>query len=475
MDLTLGEIAAATDAQLIGGEAGTVISSFDFDTRTLERGACFVALQGERDGHEFVGDAFARGAGAALVDHVTESGGGVFLVVADPLVALGELGRVARRRIPGATVIGVTGSAGKTATKDLMAAACGRQLTVHANADSYNNEFGLPLTLLGAPMTTQVLIAEMGARFAGNITELSAIARPEIGVVTHIGLAHAEHLGGTEGIATVKGELLEALPASGLAVLNADDPATTELAGRTRARVLRVGADAVGADVRAHAIELDDELRPRFALDTPWGSLYLALAVRGRHQVINAAMGATVALALGVGPGEVTRGLADATTAPWRMQLCRTADDVLVLNDAYNASPSSVRAAFAALSELSPPGRRLAVLGTMLELGGHAEVEHARLGRLAADAGVEVLILVGPGVTATAAAASERGIRVIEVPDAPTATVTARELLEPGDAILVKASRAVGLEAVAADLESVHGEPTPSTPAHRAPGEVPAS
>lgn len=454
MDLTLGEIAAATDGKLIGGESETVISSFAFDTRLLGPGACFVALQGARDGHDFVSDAFARGAAAAIVARPTGADGDTLVVVGDPLIALGELGRLARRRIPGASVVGVTGSAGKTATKDLIAAACGEGLSVSASTDSFNNELGLPLTLLGAPNSTQVLVVEMGARRAGNIADLVEIARPDVGVVTNVGLAHAGLLGGAEGIAAVKGELVEALGASGLAVLNADDPATPGLSRRTRARVLRVGTEAADVDVRAHSIVLDDELRPRFALDTPWATMYLALSVRGRHQVINAAMAAAVALSLGVGPGEVTRGLAHATTAQWRMQLRRRPDGVIVLNDAYNASPSSMRAALDALGELAPTGRRLVVFGTMAELGDCSETEHARVGRLAADAGVEVMILVGPDVSPTAAAASARGVAVIEVPDPAAATIAAAAMVEPGDAILVKASRIVGLEVVAFALES---------------------
>lgn len=486
MELTLGEIAVATDARLIHGAPDTAISTFAFDSRTLEPGACFVALTGERDGHDFVADAFRRGAAAALVGRPAGDEGQTLLVVADPLTALGELARVARRKIPGATVVGVTGSAGKTATKDLIAAACDATLVVHANPASHNNEFGLPLTLLDAALDTQVLVAEMGARFAGNITELSHIARPDIGVVTNIGLAHAEHLGGRDGIIAAKAELLEALPASGLAVLNADDPATPQLAARTRARVLRVGTDPTAAtapaapDVRAHSITLDDELRPRFALDTPWATLQVALAGRGRHQVVNAAMAATVALSLGVGPGEVTRGLADAITAPWRMQMFRRADDVVVLNDAYNASPSSVQAGIEALADLAAPGRRLAVLGAMLELGAHAEAEHRRVGELVADAGVEVVILVGSGVDPLAAVARRRGVDVVTVADADAAIVAIRDLVEPGDAVLVKASRAIGLEVVADALETPTGEPTspmPSAPSaeQSAPGEVPAS
>jgi UDP-N-acetylmuramoyl-tripeptide--D-alanyl-D-alanine ligase len=472
VELTLAEIAAATAGELVGGAADTIVSSFSFDSRVLEPGACFVALRGSRDGHDFVAAAFARGAAAALVARLPdrphgETSPGPLVVVSDPLAALAELGRVARNRLAAATVVGVTGSAGKTATKDLAAAAARPALAVHANEASYNNEFGLPLTLLGAPRETQIVIAEMGARFAGNITDLCEIARPDIGVVTHVGLAHAEHLGGPEGIASVKGELVEALPASGLAVLNADDPATAELARRTRARTVRVGIGGTGADVRARAVELDYELRPRFVLDTPWGTLFVALEVRGYHQVRNASMAATVALSLGVPPEAVAQGLTAATSAPWRMQLLRGPGGVTVLNDAYNASPTSVAAALESFERLPAGGRRIAVLGVMLELGPHSDEEHARVGELAAQAGIEVLVLVGEGAAPAAASARAAGVAVVEVDDVGAALDAAREHVRPGDAVLVKASRAIGLERLAEDLVTPDepGSPRDEVPA----------
>jgi UDP-N-acetylmuramoyl-tripeptide--D-alanyl-D-alanine ligase len=450
MDVTLSEIEAVTGGTLQGGPAERVATSFAFDSRTLVPGACFVALRGARDGHEFVADAFDRGAVVALVEHPpADPSVGAWIVVDDPLAALGRLGRWARTRLAGATVVGITGSAGKTATKDLTAAALAPTLAVHASVGSYNNEFGLPLTLLAAPSGTEVVVAEMGARFAGNIADLCEIARPDIGIVTHIGLAHAEHLGGRDGIARVKGELLEALPAAGLAVVNADDDATAELVGRTRARVLRVGSRPSGADLTTHDIELDDELRPRFVLESPWGSADVRLAVRGTHQVQNAAMAAATALSLGVPLADVVEGLAAATTASWRMQLHRSADGVTVVNDAYNASPSSVAAALESFAHLAPTGRRILVLGEMLELGDHRETEHARAGTLAAARGVDVLVAVGAGARPAATAARTRGVTAVEVPDSAAALATLRALVRPGDAVLVKASRAIGLEVVA--------------------------
>jgi UDP-N-acetylmuramoyl-tripeptide--D-alanyl-D-alanine ligase len=446
--VTAAELALAVDGVIVG-DAGAVASSFAIDSRVLEAGACFVALRGERDGHDFVGDAFAHGARIALVARaVDHPPGTALIVVEDPLAALARAAANARLGWRDAvTVVGITGSAGKTSTKDLTAAALAGARRVHASPGSFNNEAGLPLTLLHAPPGTDVVVAEMGARFRGNIAELCEVARPTVGVVTHIGLAHAEHLGGPEGILATKAELVEALPATGLAVLNADDPATPALAARTVARVVTVGS-ASAADVVIHDLALDAELRPRFGLVSPWGQVEIALAVRGAHQAHNAAMAATVALALDVAPDTVARGLAGAAPAEWRMELVTSPTGVVVLNDAYNASPTSMQAALRALGDLPAAGRRVAVLGDMLELGSHADAEHAGLAQLALDAGVDVLIAVGPGAAAAATRAADAGLEVHTVDDRDQARAVVDRHVQPGDAVLVKASRAIGLETV---------------------------
>jgi UDP-N-acetylmuramoyl-tripeptide--D-alanyl-D-alanine ligase len=460
MRLTAAEIAAATDGEVIAGAPDTVAQSFSIDSRTLEPGACFVALRAERDGHDFVPDAFARGATVAIVGHAVATGdgpGGAALVrVIDPLTALGILGKLARDRLGDATVVGITGSAGKTITKDLVSAAARRTRRVTASPVSFNNEAGLPLTLLGADLDTEVVVAELGARFAGNIADLCAIARPHIGVITNIGLAHAGLLGGRAGVATVKGELLEALPADGVAILDAGDQHTPALARRTSARVLRVGLGAHSeADVRASNVALDEQLRPSFRLTTPRGSVAVRLRVRGEHQVLNAAMAAAAALEVGVPLADVAAGLAEAEGAAWRMELLHTADGVAVLNDAYNASPTSTRAALRALARLPVAGRRMAVLGEMRELGAESDAAHADMGRVAVECGVDVLVVVGAEarpVGSGARAAAHGSVEVIEVSDAAVALDTITRRAKPGDAVLVKASRAVGLERVAEAL-----------------------
>jgi UDP-N-acetylmuramoyl-tripeptide--D-alanyl-D-alanine ligase len=459
MRLTAAAIADATGGSLITGAPDATAVSYTIDSRLATHDACFFALHGERDGHDFVEDAFERGATIAVVQHAVArpagaTGIGTIVRVAEPLRALQALGAHARARLADAVVIGITGSAGKTATKDLTAAAIGGARRVHASPGSYNNEAGLPLTLLGADEDIDVVVTEMGARFAGNIRELCDIARPSVGVITHVGMAHAEHLGGREGIARVKGELLEALPADGLAVLNAGCDATPGLLGRTVARVVLVGRDAA-ADVRIEAVRLDDELRPHFALATPWGRAEIDLTMRGEHQVENAAMAAAAALALDVPLDVVVAGLRDAHTAALRMEIVHTPAGVTLINDAYNSSPTSAAAAVRSLADLPVDGRRIAVLGAMLELGAHAESEHAALGALAASAGIDLLIAVGSPAASMAAGARRAGrghLEVRAVPDAAAATAVLSAEVHAGDGVLVKASRAVGLERVADEV-----------------------
>jgi UDP-N-acetylmuramoyl-tripeptide--D-alanyl-D-alanine ligase len=457
MRLSAEEIAEATGGEL-SGDASATADSYGIDTRRLEAGACFVALQGERDGNDFVADAWKRGATIAVVTRAPRrvAKSRAVVLVPDSLVALGALGDFARHRLPEATVVGITGSAGKTATKDLLAAALDRTHRVQASPASFNNEAGVPLTLLAADVDTEVVVTEMGARFPGNITELCTIAEPQVGVITHVGMAHAGLLGGREGIARVKGELLEAIDRDGLAVLDANDPFTPALAARTRARVLTIGTgDSSAADVRAVDVVLDDELRPSFVLETPWGTTPVCLSVRGEHQAVNAAMAATVALELGAPLDQVAEGLAGAVTAAWRMDVIRTPEGITVVNDAYNASPTSMAAALRSFRRVAvgKRKRRVAVLGEMLELGDHAREEHERVGRLAAESEIDVVIAVGVGAQPIADGARAAGVHtVIQVDDADDALAEVSQNARAGDAVLVKASRAVGLERVAEAL-----------------------
>lgn len=448
MHLSAREIAKRAGGEVLAGDPEARVASFAFDSRALAAGAAFVALRGHRDGHDFVADAFRAGAHVAIVDHRPEqcepNAGQALVRVDDTLAALQDVARSVRAERAALRVVAVAGSTGKTTTKDLLAAAL-TPLGAHANPESYNNEFGLPLTLLNAPASAKVVVTEMGERVPGDLAHLCAIAEPDVAVVTNVGLAHAEHLGGTEGAAATFGELLGALPSDGLAVLSADDEWTARLAAGCAARVVTVGF-GTDADYRVEDVALDGTLVPSFRL----GPARFDLALRGAHQVVNAAMAAVAAhVAFGLPWDEIAPLLRTARTARWRMELVESPGGVTVLNDAYNANPASMEAALRALAHLDVGGRRIAVLGDMRELGDHAEREHARIGTLAAEIGVDRVIGVGAGGVLIARAASAAGVDVIEVPDAPAALGELEGSLRAGDAVLVKASRALGLQVVA--------------------------
>jgi UDP-N-acetylmuramoyl-tripeptide--D-alanyl-D-alanine ligase len=447
VNVTLAEIAGITGGQLLGGDPDTAVSSYSIDTRTLAPGALFVALRAERDGHDFVGDALDRGAAGALVSRAVE---GVGLVLVDDTgAALTTLGRAARDRLADVPVVGITGSTGKTSTKDLTAAALAAAGPVGASPVSFNNEIGVPLTLLSAPPGAVAVVAEMGARGVGHIATLAAVARPTVGVITNIGMAHAEFFGSREEVARAKGELLEALPADGHAVLCADDDMTLGLRARTGAAVLTVGSSA-DADVRVSDVRLDEDLRCAFHLETPWGSADVPpLPVRGAHQAGNAAFAVAVAGVVGVSLADAVAGLAGAIGSPLRMDLRRSPAGLIVLNDSYNANPTSMAAAVDALAGLGT-GRRFAVLGPMAELGPHSVAEHQRLGKLVAAAGVALLVTVNAPDHAEGARAAGAEALEVETVEAAVTALTSR--LRPGDAVLVKASRVVGLERVAEAL-----------------------
>jgi UDP-N-acetylmuramoyl-tripeptide--D-alanyl-D-alanine ligase len=447
--LTATDIARRTGGALARGDAGATVDSFTFDTRELVPGACFVALQGHRDGNDFVAEALTRGATAALVSRVDVSvplhAGQAIIKVDDPLDALGTLAQSVRADRADLTVVGITGSSGKTSTKDLLHAALLTTGAVHANRDSFNNEVGLPITLLGVDAATRYVVTEMGARFAGNIAALCAIAQPSIGIVTNIGLAHAEHLGGADGIARVKSELIDALPPTGLAVLNADDAWSAWMAERSPCPVVTVG-ESPAADVRITDVRLHDDLRPRCRI----GDFDIDIPLRGVHQVHNAAQAVTVARHLGVSAEDIAMGLAAAQGSRWRMELERSPIGVAVLNDAYNANPASMEAALRALAHLPVTGRRIAVLGEMRELGATSDDAHRAIGRLVAALGIDTLVGVGEGGATIAAAAAP--VTTVLVDDAPAALREVAAHVRTGDAVLVKASRAVELQTVAEGL-----------------------
>jgi UDP-N-acetylmuramoyl-tripeptide--D-alanyl-D-alanine ligase len=447
--------------------AAIVTGPVVIDSRQAVPGALFAALPGERvDGHDYAAAAARNGAAAILAARPLTAAGAPVIVVADVTVALGLLARAVLDRLPDVTVVGITGSSGKTSTKDLTAQVVERIGPTIAPEGSLNNEIGLPLTVLRADETTRYLVLEMSARGIGHIAYLTGIAPPRIGAVLNVGRAHAGEFGSIDAVAKAKGELVEALPpgaagpagsAGGVAVLNADDPNVAAMAARTRARVVTTSVERADADVRATGVTLDDLGRASFTLHAQAGSAPVTLTLHGAHHVANALAAAAIAAELGLDAAAIAGALTAATArSRKRMELRERRDGVLVINDAYNANPDSTRAAIEALAHLTSNGRRgFAVLGYMAELGDIATESHEEAGRLAARAGAAVIVAVGAeaapvldGARATAGWSGE----AIAAPDQKAAVAALQNRLLPGDVILVKASKAAGLWEVADGL-----------------------
>ena len=470
--LPVAELAAVLGAGLTGpGDRTTLVTAVTADSRTIVPGALFVALPGNRaDGHDFVAAAYAAGATAALTRQPVPDA--LCLVVTDPLVALGRLARhlVDRGAAAGLRVVGITGSQGKTSTKDLLSQVLEGAGPTVAPAGNLNNELGVPLTVSRIDEQTRFLVAEMGARGIGHIAYLCDIAPPTVGVVLNVGHAHIGEFGGQAAIARAKGELVEALPAEGTAVLNAADPLVWAMRERTAAPVVAFSTEGAPSGPGVWATDLvgDRSGRYRFRLhaaELPGpaadGEVEVRLQVPGRHQVGNALAAAAAALALGVDLNVVGGGLSRATArSRWRMELHQRDDGVTVLNDAYNANPDSMAAAVGTLAELSGQRRRRtwAVLGDMLELGDEAEQAHADLGALVARSGIDRLVAVGAYAEPMAAAARTGGLTdgaVLVYPDKAAAQAAVLAGLAPGDVVLVKASRGLALDTVAEAILAV--------------------
>lgn len=487
------EMTVARIAEIVGGEladitpeaaAQTVVTgTVEFDSRAVTSGGLFLALPGARsDGHDFAAGAVASGAVAVLAARPV----GVAAIVVKPVVGqvdsssgalahdtdgagaavLAALGRLARAVADelvakGLRIIGVTGSSGKTSTKDLLAAVLAPLGEVIAPPGSFNNELGHPWTVLRATTDTDFLVLEMSARHPGNIAALAQIAPPSLGVVLNVGTAHLGEFGSREIIAATKSELPQAVPSTGVVVLNADDSAVAAMADKTSARVVRVSRSA-GADVWAGEVTLDALARPRFDLHAGEEHVAVELAVHGDHQVSNALCAAAVALECGATLVQVADALAGAyPVSKHRMQVSTRVDGVVVVNDAYNANPDSMRAGLKALAWMAKTGgaeaRSWAVLGEMGELGEDSIIEHDSIGRLAVRLDVSRLIVVGTGramgaMQHGAVMEGSWGSEVTAVPDADAALQLLRAELEPGDVVLVKASNSAGLGALAEAL-----------------------
>jgi UDP-N-acetylmuramoyl-tripeptide--D-alanyl-D-alanine ligase len=457
---TLAELARDCGGTL-QGDASQLVNGISTDTRSLEPGALFVAIAGEHfDGHRFVDEAVARGARALLVSREIAAPGDTGVIrVADTVEALGALARARRERFAG-PVVAVTGSNGKTTTREMCSAileAAGHR--VHRSPGNFNNEIGLPLSILGLEDHDTALVVELGMNHPGEIDRLGAIASPSVGAITQVAPAHLGPVGSIDAIATAKGELLERIRPDGVAVLNADDGRVMAQRSRFAGRALTFGASE-RADVRALGIETGGCVT-RFRLQAAGRRTEVSLAAPGRHQVWNALCAAAAAWGAGVSEaelGETARaGLERFRPVSGRLVSRMTPSGVHVLDDTYNANPVSVEAALRALDEIAGAARRVAILGDMLELGPEAVALHEQTGEVAARSGVDVLIGVGELSRHTAAAADREGVaEVASVPDAAAASELAATIVHAGDAVLVKGSRGMRLESVVRTL--IEGE-----------------
>jgi UDP-N-acetylmuramoyl-tripeptide--D-alanyl-D-alanine ligase len=425
---SISELAARLGGEQVGPDVA--ITGASIDSRTVLPGQLYVPIVAERDGHEFIGAALQGGASAYLT--AQQPIGGTAVVVADTAASLLRLGQLARERMGGG-VVGITGSVGKTTTKDLLQGCLASSFRVTANERSFNNELGLPLTLLNAPDDVEWTVLEMGARGAGHITRLTEIGRPDVGIVTSVAMAHVEYFGDLEGVARAKSELVTALPSTGVAVLNADDPRVARMASVSPCPILRYAVEGA-AEVRAERIIVNDDLRPRFHMTTPWGGAEVQLALHGLQQVPNALAAAAAALWCGSPLDGVVAALGSIKGSPLRMEVRRVPNGPVLVVDCYNANPASTEAALRSMAALQA-GRKVALLGLMAELGTETEPEHRRIRQLADELGIEVVGYQTALYGSTHVSDTDEAVAVLLE-------------LGPDDAALVKGSRVARLEDV---------------------------
>lgn len=446
--------------EIIAGSADVVGNDVFIDSRAVAPGGVFIALPGEHvDGHECIPDAIANGARVLIVTRSAEQVAPVVsapsdrevtvIRVSDGLAALQALASYHRSRLH-CEVVGVTGSTGKTSTKDFLGAVLSASFRTVLTQGNRNNEVGVPLTVLAAGADTDVLVVEMGMRGAGQIARLCEIARPTMGLLTNVGTSHIEILGSQDAVADAKGELIAAIPSEGAVFLNGDDAYSARLAERAAAPVVRYGLGET-ADVRALDVSVDPESHPTFSVVAGAERFEVTLGVPGRHNVYNALAASAVALRLGMTPDEIAAALSGAELSAMRMQVFTTAGGIVVVNDAYNANPVSMRAAVETLADMTAGERRIAVLGDMAELGSLTELAHFRIGEAIATLPIDQLVTVGPRAKRIAEGAAAAGMAADRVRACVTpaeASEVLDDLLAPGDIVLVKASRVMGLEAI---------------------------
>ncbi|MDH7601993.1 MAG: UDP-N-acetylmuramoyl-tripeptide--D-alanyl-D-alanine ligase [Armatimonadota bacterium] len=446
--ITAREVLTACQGELLSGDPDVEITGVSTDTRTLQPGDLFFALTGQTsDGHKFLADAFARGASGVVVSRKVETQH-LAIRVEDTLLALGALARYYRAKFT-PVVIGVTGSVGKTTTKEMIAAVTAPLGLVLKNPGNFNNEIGLPLTLFGLSKEHKTAVLEMAMRGPGQIAYLADIAKPQIGVITNIGLAHIELLGSLDAIADAKAELLEALPEHGAAVLNADDAYFDSFQRRTKASIISFG-ESPNADVRLTEVSADEYGCCTFEVCTPRGKLKARISVPGEHIVRNALAAIAVGEILQVPHEAIESALTQFQPPEKRCNVTTTKSGVVVIDDTYNASPASVLSALRTL-RMMQGGRKVAVLGDMLELGGAAHDAHLNVGRAVNELGLDVLIAVGNLAKLISQGAADSGFppqHIYEFENSQQAAAHLPGFVHLGDVVLVKGSRAMKMERI---------------------------
>ncbi|MHB9003087.1 MAG: UDP-N-acetylmuramoyl-tripeptide--D-alanyl-D-alanine ligase [Coriobacteriia bacterium] len=464
LTLSVERLAEVTGGELLVGSGDSMVNGLAIDSRAVSPGNAFVAFSGERvDGHDFISVALDEGARAVLVtrsagelaDVIADAGrrGASILRVADGLEAVQALASHHRSRLF-CPVIGVTGSTGKTTTKDFLVSVLSRRFKVVATAGNQNNDLGVPLTIFNAGADTDVLIVEMAMRGAGEIARLARIARPTAGLITNVGTSHIELLGSKEAIAQAKGELIASVDSGGAVFLNGDD-AFSEMIARTANAPVTYYGYCDGCAVTAEGVEMDPMSLPAFELVVDGDRAPVRLSVPGRHNVYNALAAAAVGVHLGMDVREIAAGLEDARPGDMRMQSFQTASGITVINDAYNANPTSMRAAVETLAGMTAATKRVAVLGDMAELGSLTELAHFRIGEDVAHTNIDVLVTVGERARHIADGARAAGMNDEAIRPCVTVAEAGEvldDVVEPGDVVLVKASRVMGLEAVVEGL-----------------------
>lgn len=464
IEISLAEVQQLLQARLLGGKLTGTIRGVSTDSRTVKAGNLFVALSGARyDGHEFLGTAFERGASGAVVSREvsvameSEGSSPAVLLVKDTLVSLQALARAWRERV-GLPVLAITGSNGKTTTKEMTSTVLASRFRVLKTSGNYNNQIGLPLTLLDLSAEHQVAVVEMGTSALGEIHRLCEIALPDVGILTNISGAHLEFLKSLRGVQQAKAELLDHLGPHGVAILNRDDPLVMEVAGRVKGRVMTFGFDP---EAHVSALQVKDRgiEGSEFILKTRAGACPARLNIPGLHNLHNALAAVAAGEVFQIPLEEAARALGSVRFPAMRMQVKRLPGGITLLNDAYNANPRSMEAALRTLAASRQGGKLYFVAGDMRELGEDSETYHRQVGRLAADLGIDVLVGIGDQIRWTLEEAGTRGRGKVAVHlcDHEEAARLLQGQLRPGDTVLIKGSRGMAMEKVS-EFMGIGGE-----------------